>query len=270
MELCKENIFFVYIHRRETDGKIFYVGKGKGRRHLVKCGRSLHWINTVKKHGIIIEKYVEDVDEELALFVELELVDKLLSLGVKLCNITCGGDGSLGKASDETRVKQSLAKLGKKQSVDHAIKSANAKKGKKQPRCAVEKVRKIKSKKVINTNGEIFSSASDAARKFSKKYGVNASQGNISMCCRGERNQAYGIGWSYLDDCDSPEIRKSKSKKVVINITTGERFESVSLAAEWVKKFRGDAKHQGISYAARKGTNAYGFKWFYEKEPAHG
>ena len=65
------------------------------------------------------------------------------------------------------------------------------------PKCAIEKVTKVKRKPVnmIDPNtGEVaskFISISDASRK------MNINSSNISMACKGQRPKAGGYCWSY-------------------------------------------------------------------------
>ncbi len=56
------------------------------------------------------------------------------------------------------------------------------------------------AKMVLRSDGKVFNTATEAAIYMSFNLSVNASQGNISMVCRGERPSAYGFGWSYKDE----------------------------------------------------------------------
>lgn len=258
-------IFYVYIHRKKSDNSIFYVGKGKDGRITSTSGRSKHWKNIVKKHGYIAEIVYETKSETDAYDREKELIIELKSKGYKLCNVAEGGIGGLSgkKLSAEHREKLSVAKKGKKQSPEQAYKSSIAKLGKKQPRSAVEKTIGLKMKKVISSNGEVFKSASDAARYMSSIFGIKASQGNISICARGERNQAYDRTWSY-DVSKIPTLKsiRTAEKKITNGIKV---FDSVTIAVKWVMETQNRiANHQSISGCARGITKtAYGYKWTY-------
>ena len=252
-------MYYTYIHRKSDNGSIFYVGKGKRSRVTSLSGRNKHWRNTVKTHGFYHEFVVKDVDEELAFLVEEECISKLKEIGFKLCNYSTGGEGASGVVhTEETKRKYRDAKLGKKQSPEHAAKSASAKVGKKQPQSAVDYVIGLKKKKVINSIGEVFSSASDAARLMSERLGSNCSQGNISMVCRGERNEAYGFKWSY----NINKIPKTTNRSLVCS--NGKVFGSVVEASRWVESFRGKSSPTNITNAIRTKGTAYGLKWSYE------
>ena len=249
---------YVYIHKRLDTNDVFYVGKGSGPRHKVKSGRSREWKQVVDDFGYISEILIGDISEELAYFVEAAVVHHYISKGILLCNKTVGGGPRLSNPSEETRGKQRKAKLGKKQSKEHAIKSALSKVGKKQPRSAVDYVIGLKKKKVINSKGEVFESSTIAANEMAKRTNTSVSQGNISTCCRGEKRSAYGLNWSYNIN-SIPELKPITRK--VFNLTTGEAFESLRLACN-----KYGLKTQSISFAARNNTMSGGFKWSYKDE----
>lgn len=107
-------MFYVYEHIRPDTGMIFYVGKGSGWRSGITQHRNTYWKNVVAKSGgFIVRKIVENVDEELAFLAEQERIDQLKRLGVKLTNLTDGGEGSYNP-SEETRRKMSEARKGEK------------------------------------------------------------------------------------------------------------------------------------------------------------
>ena len=259
------NKFYVYLHFRNDDGSIFYVGKGYGNRHKSLSGRNPHWKNTANKHGWFSEVVTPLMSEDDAFYAERMIIYYYRESGFKLCNIADGGEGSSGvKHTEETREKYRAAKIGKKQSPEHAAKSANAKCGKKQPANAILSTMIIRSRKVINSDGDIFFSVADAVRFLKHRYGIVASQGNISMCAAGIRSQAYGFTWSY-DVSKTPRLINVKtSKKKIINETNGMIFESVTDAVNFLKSSGMSANNQCISSCARKcsGT-AYGYKWRY-------
>jgi hypothetical protein len=93
---------------------VFYVGKGSGWRSGITQHRNNYWKNVVAKAGgFTVRKIVENVDEELAFLAEQERIDQLKRLGVKLTNLTNGGEGSFNP-SEETRRKMSEIRIGEK------------------------------------------------------------------------------------------------------------------------------------------------------------
>ena len=108
------NNFYIYEHIRPDTGMVFYVGKGSGWRSGVTQHRNPYWVRIVAKvGGFNVRKIVENVDEELAFLAEQERIDQLKRLGVKLSNLTDGGEGS-ANPSEETRRKMSECRKGEK------------------------------------------------------------------------------------------------------------------------------------------------------------
>lgn len=105
--------FYVYLHRRATDGRVFYVGKGKGKRAYDRSSRNNYWLSTVAKHGYTVEYVVSDVQEWYAMEVER---DQISYYGRdQLCNMTDGGDGAAGLAvSPETRAAKAAIQRGRR------------------------------------------------------------------------------------------------------------------------------------------------------------
>ncbi len=105
--------FYVYLHRRATDGRVFYVGKGKGKRAYKLSSRNDYWQRTVAKHGFTVEFVVRDVQEWYAMEVERE---QIAYYGRdQLCNLTDGGEGAAGlHVSPETRALKADMQRGKR------------------------------------------------------------------------------------------------------------------------------------------------------------
>lgn len=257
-----EREYYVYLHKNPESGEVFYVGKGKVDRAYIRSGRSRYWDNYVAKHGIDIEIYRNGMHNVCAYILEKILINFYKSIGQAKCNISLGGIG-IGVIAESSKEKMRLSKIGKAQSPEHAQKSRTAKIGKKQPQSAIDHLVMRKSVPIINSNGEVFPSANEAARVMSKRLGVKCSQGNISTCAIGGRNNAYGVTWSYELDNVPEFIPTVFQKKMVIHEASGSIFESVTAAVEWVKSIRGSANNQCISQAARGGGTAYGSKWRY-------
>lgn len=108
------NNYYVYLHLRLNDGRVFYVGKGKGKRAFDKKNRNVYWKNVVNKYGydvIIIEDNLINKD---ALEKEIYWIKRIGR--ENLCNMTDGGEGSEGfKHSSETvqKLKDREPKFGK-------------------------------------------------------------------------------------------------------------------------------------------------------------
>jgi len=100
-------MFYVYEHIRLDTNQVFYVGKGKHDRYKCKTRRNKYWHRVVAKAGgFKAVKLIENLDEELSLLAEQERINQLKRLGVKLCNITEGGEGCTGlKHTEEAKRK---------------------------------------------------------------------------------------------------------------------------------------------------------------------
>jgi hypothetical protein len=113
-----EKKFYVYVHRRATDGTVFYVGKGTGKRHLSTKWRNIHWHNIVSKHGFKSDVVALFSVEACAFSFEIALIK---AYGREnLCNMTDGGEGMSGwRATDETKKKCSEWQIGRTLSDQH-------------------------------------------------------------------------------------------------------------------------------------------------------
>ena len=94
----------VYIHRKKTNGEIFYIGIGNPDRPYQKYAacRSVVWHRVVNKYGYDIEVIRKDLTKQDALNIEMDLIELIgrrdLGLGT-LVNLTDGGDGVTGNGT---------------------------------------------------------------------------------------------------------------------------------------------------------------------------
>jgi hypothetical protein len=127
-------VFYVYIHARPDFlgvNSIFYIGKGVDKRTRLFARRNSHHQNITKKYGkenIVVRKLACE-SERHALDLEVQMIAKLRTMGVNLCNATNGGDGTSGRiVSPETRAKISANK--KNPSLETRKKISDARKNK--------------------------------------------------------------------------------------------------------------------------------------------
>lgn len=94
------NGYYVYVHRKLSNGEIFYIGKGINSRCVDIYGRSKYWEYVATKHGVVVEIIQEGLQEWYAYELEVELIRgygrKDNGTG-KLINLCEGGPGSTGK-----------------------------------------------------------------------------------------------------------------------------------------------------------------------------
>ena len=116
------NIFYVYMHYRKSDGLPFYVGKGKCKRDRTLSGRNTWWKRVVEKHGFFYTRIVSNVSEDVAFAVEKSTIALLKNSGFEICNLTDGGDGMSGhKPSIETIQKRVKQATGKKRTTEQRM-----------------------------------------------------------------------------------------------------------------------------------------------------
>lgn len=83
----KPSNHYVYVHRRESDGLVFYVGKGSGKRGWMRQGRNFLWWRVYDKHGATIEIVKNFTSERDAFRYESFLIDYYSKKGVFLTNL---------------------------------------------------------------------------------------------------------------------------------------------------------------------------------------
>lgn len=108
----------VYRHIRLDNRKPFYIGIGNSEKRAYSVrGRNKHWQNIVNKCGYEIQILFYDLDYEEAKLKEIEFISMYgrynISNGL-LCNLTDGGDGSIGyKPTEEALLKISQTSKGR-------------------------------------------------------------------------------------------------------------------------------------------------------------
>jgi len=225
--------FYVYVHRRDTDGRVFYVGKGTANRAWQKASkRNEHWKRIVDKHGLIVEIVESGYQDWYSMEREIQLIE---FYGFdNLCNQTHGGEGGGSRVwSDESRKKLSDSKKGKPNpgisgDKNHMKTQASRDKisalfkgkphpwalgdknhmkqqkykdavglrykGKKRPEITGANS-KISKPVLCIENGIIFPSGADAARWLNENGCLSAVPSNISSACSGKLKSAYKFTW---------------------------------------------------------------------------
>lgn len=231
---CRD--YYVYLHRRATDGRVFYVGKGFGRRCKSKAGRSDYWHRIVAKHGLTIELVEVGLQEWFAFELEAELI--ALYGRSSLCNLTDGGDGPSGYShKDESKAKMAIAKTGVKlgpMSEDHRKKISLSQAGKPRQKHGPEARSKI----------------SEALRNRRRSEETNS---KISAALTGKR----------ISESVRSNLVKAHGGAPILCIETGMVFLGASPAARWLQSI-GNAKASAgaVSNAALgRASHAYGYRF---------
>lgn len=282
-----ENIYYVYLHIRLDTGEVFYVGKGHGRRAWDRHSRNRHWNFISAKTQWIASIVQDNMHEDDANLLEMWLIAKFRHAGVKLCNITEGGEGCR-TPMPSLRKKVHCSNGMSFNSVDEAGAWANVSASKissvingrrnssggfswwldgdppKEFVSPNKRMGECKNREVYRSDGVRFTSIKEAAESVSGK------SSNIIHCANGKILTAYGYSWSYYG---VPDVQKSRYERTSLNngipvqcIETGEVFPSSSHAAKWVRETIGRIKADGwpISSCAKgKSKMAYGHTWRY-------
>ena len=145
--------FYTYAHYRANETIPFYIGKGSGQRAYSTSGRSEYWNRVAKKDRLRVEILAWWELEADAFEHERFLIACFRDMGVKLCNLTDGGDGTSGlvrpdewrravaermrtfrigkKDSEKTRKKKSESAKGRPMSPEAIAKTAAFHRGRK-------------------------------------------------------------------------------------------------------------------------------------------
>lgn len=165
-------MFYTYAHITSDTNKIFYIGKGSGRRMYRKDARNNHWHNTVKKHGYKVIKLADWKTSEEAFIHEKLLISSFKDMKYKLVNQSEGGDGNNATGGfsfkgkfhkEEAKEKCRLANLGK--IVSNESKQKN----------------KEKHQKPLKINNIIYNSWTEASQK------TGIPMGSISYLLKGNK-----------------------------------------------------------------------------------
>lgn len=185
-------MFYVYTHsiRSENHQLLpFYVGKGcRKRAENISDRNNPHHKNIVNKYGkdrVVVTKWYENLTEEKAFVLEIELIAFLRDEGVILTNVTNGGEGNSG-------YKWTPAQKDKKSGVNHP------RFGKKRPLEECERVSKtmLELAKTGKLSTQLGKKASDETRSKQsvgiKRAWTDEKRGQYSKRYSGEGNPFYG------------------------------------------------------------------------------
>lgn len=228
--------FYTYAHTRVSDGKIFYIGKGKDRRAWSFNKRSVQWRKVKNKHGVDVSIIARWPTEQEAFDHEVLLIAAFRGLGYELCNHTDGGDGASGwRHSPETIAKIAASNTGLKRDKEQYERGTAAREAGRAKWVAEHWTpeRRAEASKRLSGAGHpnYGKKLSDELRK------------KLSESHKGQRNESQ--------------------MKPVICVATGQRFESGAAAARWLRE-NGKPRATGslISSAARGGHRiAFGHEW---------
>lgn len=221
---CNLKQFFVYVHKKESDGTIFYVGKGTKLRWCNIYSRSLHWKNTARKHGVYCDIVATSLTAQEALILEKKLIESYgrQDMGTgSLVNMTAGGEGVVDYVfTEEHRQKLAITSTGRKHTEEfkamvsriHTGKVVSEETRKKQSdyrtgrRLSDEQKLKLRGK--VNSlsrqvmcvqTGVVYSSVTNAARA------TGSDGSSITKVCKGKKKTHKGFTWVFVVETISNE-----------------------------------------------------------------
>lgn len=227
--------FYVYVHKRKTDGSVFYVGKGTRSRATKRRDKNPHWDAVVAKHGLDVEIVISGVQEWYAFELERDLIAYYGR--EKLCNMTDGGDGISGYSHSE-RAKQAIsrAQTGTLRSAETRAKMSASQKG----HAVRAETRRLLSESL---RGRTLTAEMRAA---------------VSAGLRGKKRSP--------EACAS--ISNGQWRTPVLCHETGEVFAKMTHAVNWLKKNNPKACHAAVyACCTGKAKSAYGYHWSYAGPP---
>jgi hypothetical protein len=91
---------YIYGHYTTDTDKLFYIGKGTGRRAWSNRGRNPYWKRTADKHGLSVKILHDHLSDEDAYILEAQLIaEERTNPDTILTNILEGGEGITSEAS---------------------------------------------------------------------------------------------------------------------------------------------------------------------------
>lgn len=150
-------MFYTYAHYK-PEGGLFYIGKGiKNRAYDMKM-RNVYWKNVVAKYGNpVVEILANWKTEEEALSHEKLLISSFKEMGIKLANLTDGGEGVSGYKHTESSLQKMRGRTGILSAMFGKQKSAEVKLKISQAKLGVKQSDDFKKKISLSLKGRVFS-----------------------------------------------------------------------------------------------------------------
>ena len=264
--------FYIYQHRRATDGKVFYVGKGHKGRAWSKDRRNAHWRNVVAKHGYTVEILEDGLQAWYAYEREVEVISKLRESGCRLVNLTDGGDGVIGyEYTDEHRAKISIASKAMWQRDGYRDKVVRlAGEGQKRiwqnqeyRALAVSRMKSgvdpVKTSKALADHNK--RTWADPGIRAKRIAGIKAAKSDPEY--REKEDARLRLMWADADRKQCLRASKRATMKPVLCVDTGVVFDAIKAAVRWLVEqgFESASKTNIRSVCTGKMKTAYGFRW---------
>lgn len=289
------NRYYVYEHCRASDGAVFYVGKGSGRRAYSRT-RSEHWKRVVAKHGLVVNIVKDEMPEVCALTLERVLIaryglDNLVNIAE--AGIVSSGVGTIPVYSSEgefftsmTKAANRMGELGYMRCKPSKIGACCSSNGVRQaygrlwstegfpdkPKITGrDAVIKSWQKRMYSSKGEVFESISEAVRFLKENGWPRAQKINIIKRAQSNSGSIYDRAWSYDGFPEHPDLTGRKAvltasaavRSVTLYCSNGMSFRCSEDAAQWIRSTGKSCKSIGkmLECAKGKSKSAYGYGW---------
>jgi hypothetical protein len=189
----------VYVHKRKSDNKVFYVGIGLNEKRAYDFRRrNAVWKGYAAKHPFYVEIIAKDLSWEDACKLEVQLVTQYGRKDTKtghLLNQTDGGNGSIGVIRPTGPDSHMFGKKGK----DHPAYGKGLK-GAAHPQFGKSGALSKTSKAVLQINPRTMEVVGKfgSTREASRMTGIL--QGEISKCCNGIVPLRGGFIWKFAEN----------------------------------------------------------------------
>jgi hypothetical protein len=230
-------VFYTYAHYT-PENRLFYIGKGCGRRAYTTDKRNAHWKNIVAKYGKPRVEILANWNTEAeAHSHEILLISCFKDMGYKLANLTNGGEGISGyKFSEESKEKIRIFHTGKawckgrKHTEEEKRKIGVKSKGNKYSLGFIQSVEHREKNSQLQMNN---------TRALGYKH-VEAFKEKISEGLKGNKNACGGFKWIGTHQ---------KTKEIITFLTTTELNKAGFQHANVIKCINGKRKsHKGYTW----------------------
>jgi len=218
--------FYVYALLNPIDDVIFYIGKGSGKRaydHLKPSGwgnnsHKKHKIELIRKNGkepVVLFLY-ENLEEKIAYELEIQEIKKYRENGIKLTNLTEGGDCGPKRFGKKTEKEKNIIAAKTKEAMwkpeirERHIQSIRTEENRK--RLSSNQIKKIysnenwyqkftksnfnpdyRNRKIIRDDGVVFNCVEEVAKFYKTKMNV------ITRHLMGKRKTYKKHVFKYMD-----------------------------------------------------------------------
>ncbi|CAB4130168.1 Nuclease associated modular domain 3 [uncultured Caudovirales phage] len=205
---------YIYKHINPSSNEVFYIGVGSNKKRInSNNSRNKFWKNIVNKHGIIREVVEDNLTWDEALEREqywIEFYGRKNNNTGLLCNMTDGGEGSYGRIfSNETKIKMSESKKGKKLTDEHKLKISEGNKGKPKP-----KPKDFSEKMRVVVTGNIRTEESKIKQSLSTKKTLSKIKDKLKEKSKGVKN-SNAVRYFLFDVINGKKIEVDGYKKVL-------------------------------------------------------